>query len=164
MDQHLEHENRSFKDDVKCYRGTFSQDHIDRISKARTRTKLIIKSLDGEIEYHRGSGQPSRKLSLEDIKILVERYEAADILTERQGRVLPGASLLLCENSTMSGISGMELHEWLNERLTLASIRPSYLQFQYASYELSSSSEDELNWSPERGVDLLEWSSDDDWL
>lgn len=85
------------------------------------RTKLIIKSLDGEVEYHHGSGQSSRKLSLEDIQILVERYEAADFLTERRGRVLPSTILLLCPSRTcqgyqawsyMSGLmKGLRLHQ-----------------------------------------------------
>ena len=39
---------------------------IDRISKVRSRTKPVMKSLGDEIQSHRGSGKSNRVLALSD--------------------------------------------------------------------------------------------------
>ena len=159
LDYQLEHENRIFKDQLKSYRGEFTQPHLDRISKGRSRLRGLNTSVDQELNYHRGSGRSRRDLSKADVKTLVDRYSTADIMSNTPARTMP-QSLFLCPSNPIS-MSGMELFEWLDERLIRGACRTTYRQFQLTEHEVSSSSDTEQNLTVS-DTEVITWSSDDD--
>ena len=131
LDYQLEHENRIFKDQLKSY------------SKGRSRLRGLNTSVDQELNYHRGSGRSRRDLSKSDVKIVVNRYSSADIISNNPARTLL-QSLFLCPSNPIS-MSDMELFEWLDERLIWGACRRTYRQFQLTKHEVSSSPDTEHN-------------------
>ena len=115
LDYQLEHENRIFKDQLKSYRGEFTQPHLDRISKGRSRLRGLNTSVDQELNYHRGTGRSRRDLSKYDVKTVVNRYSSADIISNNPART--SLQSLFMRPSNPISMSDMELFEWLDERL-----------------------------------------------
>ena len=126
----LEHENRELKARLKTYRGSFTDGHLDRVSKARSELSKVVRKLDGELGY-RTANNTNRELSQQDIQLLFQCYESVDMLSEAQSQGIRthSPSLLNLSSNCLSSMSGLSLRDWFKERFVKAEIRPYYKQF-----------------------------------
>ena len=151
---------------LKTYRGTYTQDHLDRISKGRCQMSRIIKALDKDIGFFH-STKMNRHLSMDDINLLVESYQSAELFDDGRDSAGPMRThspklLSICSNS-MSAMNGKALLNWLKERIEICRIRQYYRQFvqPHDSYHFGFSSSlehipDSANSSPKNST--IEWA------
>jgi len=144
LDLALEHENREFKKRLKTYYGVYTQPHIDRISRARGVLVKIIKRLDHELDYHQGSKPAKRDdKSMNDIKLLAEKYQKEDLLTlSSTSPRSHSPTLLTVPANPISGTNGKSLRQWMDSRMELIRVRHYYQQYSQvaASFVDSTSS------------------------
>ena len=126
----LEHENRELKARLKTYRGSFTDGHLDRVSKAHSELSKMVRKLDSELGY-RTANNTNRELSQQDIQLLFQCYESVDMLSEAQSQGIRthSPSLLNLSSNCLSSMSGLSLRDWFKERFVKAEIRPYYKQF-----------------------------------
>ena len=127
----LEHENRAFQDRLKTYRGTYTDKHINKISKARGVWSKIEQKVDIEIGYRVSANISKWELPERDINLLVKKLGPEDLLEPSHAGVVKthSPSLLNTCSNPAAGISGKTLRSWMYERIELMKVRPYYLQF-----------------------------------
>lgn len=106
----MEHENRLFKANLKSYRGTYTQDHIDRISKGRSRIAAIVQALDRELGYHRTSGR-NQNPDTRDIKLLSDLYSTSNLTEAASVAKYHSLSLMYISKNLMEGVNGKKVND-----------------------------------------------------
>lgn len=106
----MEHENRRFKANLKCYRGDYTQAHVDRISKGYNRINQIVSTLDKEIEYHPTSGKNKTSQEHKDLELLVAAYKDAGLTQYSANRFHSLSCYNICKN-LMAGLNSKSLYK-----------------------------------------------------
>lgn len=86
MDLDLEHDNKYFKNDIHSYRGEITDRSIDRVSRSVESTNAILDSYDNNTAVRRPSGRHTRRSTEEDVMLLVEHLQEADVYSSIPGR------------------------------------------------------------------------------
>lgn len=128
LDLLMEHENKAMKEDLRAYRGTYTQNHLDGISKGSNLMGDIIRSIDRQYGYYISKGEGTKQLNQSDIKVLVDKYITANLFTATAGRS-HSPSLSFINSNVMKILTRAELDAWMKERLTILKTKNYYKQF-----------------------------------
>ena len=135
----MEHENRAFKARLKTYRGTYTDNHINKISRARGVWAKIQTRVDKEMNYHIYANRSKRELPEGDIRLLMKKFDIDELFTPALTSVRAHSpSLLNITSNPASGISGKSLRTWMAERIELMRVRHYYLQFNVIPQSFTS--------------------------
>ncbi len=86
MDLSVEHDNKTFKNDIHSYRGEITEKSITRVSRSLEATDDILHSFDQSCSIHKPSGKHTRLSVEEDVKILVDQLLEVNIYDKKPGR------------------------------------------------------------------------------
>lgn len=86
MDLDVEHDNKSFKTDIHSFRGEITDKSIARVSQSIEATNTILSSYDSSTSVRRPSGRHPKQTNEEDVKIIVEDLQQAEVYTYSPGR------------------------------------------------------------------------------
>lgn len=128
LDLLMEHENRQMKSKLRAYRGTYTQNHLDSISKGSCVMHNIERNIDNQVCYFISKGDGSKPLDKSDIDILIEKYKEANLFSENTGRS-HSPSLSYISSNTLSCVSKNELLTWMQVRLSILKTKNYYKQF-----------------------------------
>lgn len=135
----LEHENRMLKDRLKTYRGTYTQAHLDRVSKGRIVLKKVVERLDDSTGFHARTSRRSNEKHTKDVSILVQNYSGEKLFEDMTQMRTHSTALLTIPRNPLAGISGKSLRDWISGRIQMAQVRHYYRQFS----EVASSFNDQ---------------------
>lgn len=127
-DLYVEHQNRTFKNELKTYRGKITQKHLDRISKAQNIKQDIIETLDADLERHSRSQHSRITVPGADINLLMKKMAAADLFSESQTARTHSPQLQYIQNPMMR-FKKQDFKQFVNDQLTELKLKNVYKQF-----------------------------------
>lgn len=117
-----------FKDRLKTYRGKYTDEHVERISKGRGVLNEMIVKLDQHINYHPPSGRYKDRMKIRDVRLLVGKLKDEKLL-QQLGERSHSPSLNRVFGNPTSGINGKSFGHWMEERMEMCRVRHYYQQF-----------------------------------
>lgn len=131
----MEHENRLFKERLKTFRGTFTQAHLDRVSRARSQITKMIRTLDEQIGHYPNKAAKTGQKDDNDVRMLTVLYQRCDLTAHTNSARVHSTSTCDVSQNLTAGMNGSSLKAWLLERLELCRIRNYYRQFSRKQHD-----------------------------
>ena len=86
-DLDLEHQNKSFKDQIHNYHGVFTERSISRVSRSATTIDRILTAYDKSVKVFKASGEHTSANTEEDILTLVKSFQQRKVFDFIPGRL-----------------------------------------------------------------------------
>lgn len=116
IDLFMEHENKYFKEQLKTYRGEYTQAPIDRISKSQSLISCIIRTIDVETNTRTPGSKKTPPISNDDVSRLVEVFRPAQLLAYADGRH-HSPQLVFTTRNLLKSLSATEVRIWLEKKI-----------------------------------------------
>ena len=137
IDLYMEHENKYFKEQLKTYRGEYTQAPIDRISKSQSALNVILRNHDTSLSTRKPASHGTDPVSSEDIRKLVKVYGPANLFTTVDGRQ-HSADLVMTRRNIMTSLSSGETEKWLWNKIHDMKGAHYYKQFRKPAVEANN--------------------------
>lgn len=124
MDLSVEHDNKTFKNDIHSYRGEITEKSITRVSRSLGATDDILHSFDRSCGIHKPSGKHTRLSVEEDVKILVDQFLEVSLYDKKPGR--KHNSFPDMKHNILDEIDSDKLKLWVSNSLKKISKKPFY--------------------------------------
>ena len=115
MDLSIEHDNKAFKNDIHSFRGEITDKSITRVSRSVEPTDAILASYDKATAVKAPSGKHLLKSTEDDIMLLVDHFQNADIYAQQPGR--KHSAFPNMPHNLLNEIEPETLKEWISTRL-----------------------------------------------
>ncbi|XP_070546984.1 uncharacterized protein [Ptychodera flava] len=113
MDLDIEHDNKSFKNDVTSHRGVITQRIIDRVSRSLDTTDRIVRNYNAISKVHHPSGKHTSKNTEGDVLILVKQFEDLklyDFIAGRQHSAFPNIN-----GNPLKNLKMTDFKQWIKK-------------------------------------------------
>ena len=115
MDLSVEHDNKAFKNDIHSFHGEITDKSIARVSRSVESTDAILASYDKATSVKKPSGKHLLKSTEDDVMLLVEHIQKADVYSQIPGR--KHSAFPNIAHNLLHEIQPEKLKEWISTRL-----------------------------------------------
>jgi hypothetical protein len=127
LDLDMEHDNGLFKDQIRTYRGDFTEKAIQRVSRSTRTTEEILTNLDKVSHVSKPRGKHTKLDTQKDILDLAAQLHKKQLFTEKSKRNHKGF-----ENvpQLLSTLTHSNVSDWIGKTLKSLKRKHYYLQFE----------------------------------
>jgi hypothetical protein len=126
LDLDMEHDNRLFKEEIKIYRGNFTEKAIKRVSRSARLNEDILSNLDTACHVHKPKGTHKKLDTKKDVLDLVLELKRKNLFANISNRSHRGLGEI---PDLFASLTADKLTEWVSQTLKNLDRKHYYAQF-----------------------------------